>query len=183
MKLLSILVQQWQYHHLCKRLILVNISGRFWYGVGVNARLNIYRFERNSDQQLLGSSGLFVVRSMIWLDSLVWIYPEMCWSLALLMETEKKKSVWIFVRGTVLPLLFSTMHWTCCVQFSIFNGSFIKQSCFKQRNKMNCVQVVFLASYIPSQSKYAVLLLPANQTAHIKREWKGLSASISKYYI
>lgn len=130
-----------------------------------------------------GSSGLFVVRSMIWLDYPVWIDPTMCWSFAPLMELEKKKSVWIFVRDTVLPLLFSTMHWTCCVQFSIFNGSFIKQSCFKQRNKMNCVQVVSLASNIPSQSKYAVPLLPANQTAHVKREWKGLSASISKYYI
>lgn len=52
MKPLSILLQQWKYHHLHKCLILVNISGRFWYGAGVNPRPNIYRFERNSDQRL-----------------------------------------------------------------------------------------------------------------------------------
>lgn len=33
---------------------------------------------------------------------------------------------------------------------------------------MNCVQVVSLASNIPSQSKYGVPLLLANQTACIK---------------
>lgn len=48
---------------------------------------------------------------------------------------------------------------------------------------MNCVQVVSLASNIPSQSKYALPLLPVNQTACIKGKRKGLSASISKYYI
>lgn len=48
---------------------------------------------------------------------------------------------------------------------------------------MNCVQVVSLASNIPSQSKYAIPLLTANQTERVKREWKGLSASISKYCI
>lgn len=48
---------------------------------------------------------------------------------------------------------------------------------------MNCVQVVSLASDIPSQSKFAIPPLTANQTESVKREWKDLSASISKYYI
>lgn len=51
MSSLSILLWLWKYHYLPKCLISSQPTCRFWYEVGVNPRLSIYRFERNSDQQ------------------------------------------------------------------------------------------------------------------------------------